>query len=124
MKHVLCVDDDPDFATMVADVLAPEGYQVDIDTGKNMYQILKSGKYGLVLLDERLMWVWGSDLCVELKQNPNTKHIPVAMVSAANDIAKIKDRCGAEGYVKKPFDLQHFIRIVDELYLYKDQVVE
>lgn len=123
MRNILCVDDDTDFATMVADILKREGYNVKIDTGKNMHSILRSDKYGLVLLDERLMWMWGSDLCMELKQNPSTKHIPVAMVSAADDIAKIKDRCGAEAYVKKPFELMQFLHLVDQLYLYKDEVV-
>lgn len=123
MKNILCIDDDAEFARMVANILKSEGYQVKIDTGKNMHNILKAGKYGLVLLDERLMWMWGSDLCMELKQNPITKHIPVALVSAANDIAKIKDRCGAEAYVKKPFDLAYFLGVVDQLYLYRDEEV-
>lgn len=122
MKNILCVDDDTDFAAMVADILKPEGYNVKIDTGKNMHSILRTGKFGLVLLDERLMWMWGSDLCMELKQSPLTSHIPVAMVSASDDIAKIKERCGAEAYVKKPFELMHFLHLVDELYLYKDEV--
>lgn len=121
MKNILCIDDDADFATMVADVLQLEGYHVKIDTGKNMHNILRAGNYGLVLLDERLMWMWGSDLCLELKQDPATKHIPVAMVSAADDIAKIKERCGAEAYVKKPFELNSFLSLVDQLYLYKDE---
>jgi len=121
MKSILCIDDDADFATMVADVLQSEGYHVKIDTGKNMHNILKAGNYGLVLLDERLMWMWGSDLCLELKQDPVTKHIPVAMVSAADDIAKIKERCGADAYIKKPFELNSFLMLVNQLYLYKDE---
>jgi two-component system, OmpR family, phosphate regulon response regulator PhoB len=122
MKKILCVDDDADFAAMVVDILKPEGYNVEIDTGRNMHSMLRTGKYGLVLLDERLLWMWGSDLCVELKQNPDTSHIPVAMISAADDIAKIKERCGAEAYLKKPFDLNYFLDMVDQLYLYKDEV--
>lgn len=122
MKKILCVDDDADFAAMIVDVLKPEGYNVEIDTGRNMHSMLRLDKYGLVLLDEHLSWMWGSDLCLELKQNPSTKHIPVAMVSAADDIAKIKDRCGADAYIKKPFDLKYFLDMVDQLYLYKDEV--
>jgi len=121
MKKILCIDDDADFAHMIADVLQPEGYQVKIDGGKNMHHLLRTDHYGLVLLDEHLLWMWGSDLCRELKQDPATQHIPVAMVSAADDIAKIKDRCGAEAYVKKPFDLNHFLSVVNQLYLYTDK---
>ncbi|GAA4791169.1 hypothetical protein GCM10023231_18880 [Olivibacter ginsenosidimutans] len=123
MKNILCIDDDADFATMIADVLQSEGYHVKIDTGKNMHNILKTDHYGLVLLDERLMWMWGSDLCLELKQDPSTKHIPVALVSAADDLAKIKERCGAEAYLKKPFELGSFLSLVNQLYLYSNEDV-
>ncbi|QNL49929.1 response regulator [Olivibacter sp. SDN3] len=120
MKNILCVDDDADFAEMITEVLKPEGYQVKVDTGRNMHNILRTEKYGLILLDEQLMWMWGSDLCLELKQNPETKHIPVALVSAADDIAKIKDRCGAEAFVRKPFDISHLVTVVDQLYLFQE----
>lgn len=118
MKQILCVDDNIDFAEMVTEVLGTVGYQVTIDTGKKLHHILRNEHYGLVLLDERLSWGWGSDLCLEIKQNPYTQHIPVVLVSAAQDIAKVQERCGADEFVRKPFSIEQLLYIVDRLYLY------
>ncbi|WP_028297103.1 response regulator [Olivibacter sitiensis] len=117
MKKVLCIDDDPAFTEMIADVLSLEGYKVEADSGKKMHDILKQdSSIGLVLMDERLVWTWGSELCKELKENPLTKDIPVAIMSAAKDIELITARCGADAYVRKPFELDSFLATVSQLY--------
>lgn len=116
MKKILCIDDDTAFTDMVTEVLKIEGYEVKTDSGKRLHEILKIDKsIALVLLDEQLMWIWGSELCKELKTNPTTRHIPVAMLSASNDIAAITKLCGADAFVKKPFELDCFLATVNRL---------
>lgn len=117
MRKVLCIDDDRDFTELVSTILQPEGYQVVTDTGKLMHHILRDEKdFGLVLIDENLKWMWGSDLCLELKQSDDINHIPVLMISGAEDIVKIKERCGAEAYLRKPFDVDTLVAMVSKLY--------
>lgn len=115
---MLCIDDDPAVGELVREILEPEGYQVLVDTGRNMHHILRrDGDFGLVLIDENLKWMWGSDLCLEIKQSDDLNLLPVVLLSGAEDLAKIKDRCGADAYLKKPFELEDLVEIVNEFYL-------
>ncbi len=61
----------------------------------------------LILLDLMLPKLNGYEVCMKLKENPATRHIPVIMLSAKGEI---KDKVlgieiGADDYVTKPFDL-------------------
>ena len=61
----------------------------------------------LILLDLMLPKLNGYEVCMRLKEDPATRHIPVIMLSAKGEI---KDKVlgieiGAEDYVTKPFDL-------------------
>lgn len=56
----------------------------------------------------------GTQLCYEMKQNIMLNHIPIVMLTAkSSDEDRIKGlRCGAEAYIKKPFDTEElFITI-------------
>ena len=61
----------------------------------------------LILLDLMLPKVNGYEVCMKLKEDSLTRHIPIIMLSAKGEI---KDKVlgieiGAEDYVTKPFDL-------------------
>lgn len=96
----------------MADIMTYEHYEVITDNGKSLFRIVRENRIGLILLDQRLFWTTGSELCLELKANPETRDIPVIMVSVAADIEKIARDCGAVGYIKKPFDMYEAIDMV------------
>lgn len=113
MKNkLLCIEDDVDLSKLIAEIMEYEQYEVITDNGKSLAKILAEHPIGLILMDERLYWTTGSNLCIELKKNPRTAHIPVIMVSAARNIDAISKSCGAEGFIKKPFDLYEAIDMV------------
>lgn len=115
-KTILYIEDDHDMKDIVSDIMVYEDYHVITDSGKSMYKILNETTVGLILMDEALSWAWGSDLCYELKEKEETKHIPVVMISAAQEIEEIARRCGAVGYIRKPFDIYDVIDKVNEHY--------
>ena len=49
-----------------------------------------------------------------LKSNPATSHIPVIIISAVRDIKEIAEAGLADGYLKKPFDLNELLAIVQK----------
>lgn len=49
----------------------------------------------------------GAEICLFLKQQPHTQYLPVVLVSAERDIAEIAGATGADGFIKKPFDIKH-----------------
>lgn len=116
-KQILYVEDDGDMLEVVAEFMQFEDYQVITDCGRSIDKKLQRYAIGLILLDENLNWGWGSDLCRALKTNEQTSHIPIILISAVQNIDKIAELCGADGYVRKPFDIYDVIDVVNEHYL-------
>lgn len=116
-KQILYVEDDGDMLEVVAEFMQFEDYQVITDCGKSLDKKLKQYAIGLILLDENLNWGWGSDLCRGLKADERTAHIPVILISAVQNIDKIAELCGADAYIRKPFDIYDVIDVVNQHYL-------
>ncbi|MEC3881682.1 response regulator [Parapedobacter sp. 10938] len=116
-KQILYVEDDGDMLEVVAEFMQFENYQVITDCGRSLDKKLKQFAIGLILLDENLNWGWGSDLCNGLKTNAETAHTPVILISAIQNIGEIAELCGADAYIKKPFDIYDVIDVVNQYYL-------
>lgn len=101
---------------IVSEFMQFEDYEVITDDGKTIGKKLEQHAIGLILLDENLTWGWGSDVCVLLKSDEQTASIPVILISAIPKIAEIAERCGADGYIRKPFDIYDVIDMVNEHY--------
>lgn len=117
-KQILYVEDDGDMLEVVAEFMQFEDYHVITDCGRSLGKKLKQYAIGLILLDENLNWGWGSDLCRELKADTHTAHIPVVLISAVQNIDRIAELCGADAYVRKPFDIYDVIDVVNQYYLH------
>ena len=66
----------------------------------------------LILLDHWLGDSLGGNLCLEIKGNPPTRHIPVIMVSAQSNLYAIARACCADGFIEKPFEFKDLQKIV------------
>ena len=115
-KKSLYIEDDPDMADIVAEIMQFEDYEVLTDSGKSMYKLLKDNDVGLILMDEGLSWCWGSSLCKELRSNEKTADIPIVMISAVREIDNIAAHCGANAYIRKPFEIYDVIDVVNDHY--------
>ncbi|MFD0794358.1 PleD family two-component system response regulator [Mucilaginibacter litoreus] len=115
-KKILVIEDDKDIRDTVTYALESEGYEVISSENSRILKSLDDYKPDLILLDNWLT-EWKSDangqqLSRELKTNPKTKHIPVIIVSAVNNVAEIAEAGLADAYIKKPFDLDDLSAIV------------
>jgi len=115
-KKILYIEDDPDMADIVAEIMQFEDYEVLTDSGKSMHKLLKDHDIGLILMDEGLSWCWGSSLCKELRSNEATSTIPIIMISAVREIDDIAQHCGANAYIRKPFEIYDVIDMVNDYY--------
>ena len=116
-KQILYIEDDGDMLEIVSEFMQFEDYQVITDSGKSMDKKLKQHTFGLILLDENLGGGWGSDLCRNLKSEKHTSTIPVVLISAMRNIDEIAEECGADAYIRKPFDIYDVIDVVNQYYL-------
>ncbi len=116
-KKILVIDDDHDILEIIDIIFRQEGYDVILsDNGKaaeNVGQIHPD----LVLLDIRIAGSGknGVDICAQIKSSPETQNLPVLLFSAEDDIAELTRRCGANGYIRKPFRAAHIIAKVNEI---------
>ena len=103
---ILVVDDEEDIRELVELNLSREGYQIlPCDTGERALALVRSRKPDLVVLDLMLPGVDGLEVCRRLKADPDTRHIPVIMLTAKGEEADIVAglELGADDYVTKPF---------------------
>ncbi|HET8577854.1 MAG TPA: response regulator transcription factor [Methylomirabilota bacterium] len=103
---VLAVEDEPDVADLVRYHLEKAGYEVRLaSNGAEALRLAREARPGLILLDLMVPEVNGWEVCRRLKGAPETRSIPVIMLtSRAEEGDKILGfELGAEDYVTKPF---------------------
>ena len=114
MKKILVIDDEKDMLFMIQYILKTRGYKVQTDDSGNVFEIIKyNGPPDLILLDINIGEKDGGQICLELKTDERTKNIPIILVSAEKNIEPVKNKCGAEDYLPKPFTFEDLLSKVD-----------
>lgn len=106
---ILIVDDTLANLQLLSTLLKEEGYKVrPANSGVLALQAVAAKKPDLILLDIKMPEMSGYEVCEALKNNPETKNIPVLFISALNDVAdKIQAfNVGALDYINKPFQFE------------------
>lgn len=111
-KKILVADDDPAIVDAIQIMLEDAGYEVSTTVdGETVYKMEKEYP-DLLLLD---IWMSGQDgreLCKFLKSRDATKEIPIIMISANKDTAKMAKDSGANDFIEKPFDMNELLKKV------------
>jgi len=117
-KKILVIEDDRDIRETITYALEDSKFEVVASEDSKILKSIHKIKPDLILLDN---WLsdWKSDangqqISKELKTNPDTKHIPVIIVSAVSNIQEIADAGLADGFLKKPFDLNDLVAIINK----------
>lgn len=103
---ILVIEDNKDILEVLDIILTDDGYEVISCSDGTSINNLKNINPALILMDELLPGVKGSELCLQVKSDSELKHIPVILISAAQSLEHIATRCGADAYVAKPFDIE------------------
>ncbi|MEA3428226.1 MAG: response regulator [Thermodesulfobacteriota bacterium] len=105
-NKILVVDDEEDILELLRYNLAREGYRVVCATsGEQALNKAGSESFDLILLDLMLPGIDGLEVAKKLKNKPETRHIPIIMLTAKGEEADIVTglELGADDYVTKPF---------------------
>lgn len=117
MGKILVVEDDADILELVGILLPKHGFTVEkvIKAGDILAQT-RMFEPDVILLDINIGGSDGNEICKCLKShNSLFKTIPVILFSAANDLEKQTVLCGANDFIKKPFEL---LALVDKIRQY------
>ena len=105
-EKILVVEDEEDIRELVVYNLRKEGYRVEgVTSGEDALKKAKQGVFDLVILDLMLPGVDGLEVCKILKNDGQTAHIPVIMLTAKGEESDIVLglEFGADDYITKPF---------------------
>ena len=105
-KTILVVDDEEDILKILDLRLRYLGYKTVLtSSGEKALQVLAKKKVDLIILDIMMPDTDGISVLLKLKSNPETKDIPVLMLSAIHQEEEIRlaKTLGALDYIKKPF---------------------
>jgi DNA-binding response OmpR family regulator len=122
-KYILVVDDDPDLVETVAMMLESKGCEVgQAYDGIEGEESVKARRPDLVILDIMMPRKDGYVLCSELKENEETRDIPVILLTAVGDAVPSTRYSHADGmateadeYIPKPIDTEGLWEVVSSL---------
>ncbi|MEO8721699.1 MAG: response regulator [Ginsengibacter sp.] len=114
MNRVLVVDDNKDILWVVEIILKRYGFNVMTSLkGEDVLSRSRAFLPQLILLDVFLSGIDGIDVCNTLKENPETKDIPIIMISAHTNFKEIKKFCKADDFMAKPFDANELVKKIN-----------
>lgn len=106
MPRVALIEDDADLAYTIRLSLERDGHKVDHwSNGQEGLLAVQRGEYDFLVLDLNLPDLDGFTICRELRREPQTKDLPILMLTARSSE---RDRVtglelGADDYLTKPF---------------------
>jgi diguanylate cyclase (GGDEF)-like protein len=112
---VLIVDDAPDTVEIIKKLLVFEGYEVlTTSTGEEGVQKVEQEKPEIVLLDISLPGIDGNEALKRIRKvDPIVSVIMLtAFATVDNAISALKE--GASDFIKKPFENEHLVHLVNQ----------
>ncbi len=116
MPTVLIVDDEQQLLDILQLMLQRAGYKTLTATnGNEGLDLVYQHQPDLLVLDDMLPGISGSDVCMTVKHHAIYKHTPVIMYSAG---PRIRDRefirqIGADAAISKPFKMKEILNLVE-----------
>ena len=105
---VLVVEDEPAQREVLAYNLEAEGFHVDrAENGDEALLLVNEAAPDVIVLDWRLPGVSGIEVCRRLKMRPETRTVPIIMLSArSEEVDRVRGlETGADDYVIKPYSV-------------------
>jgi len=107
---ILIVEDNDQLRSFFKNFLGKEYAIKEAKDGKEGLEKALKHNPDLVISDVMMPKMFGTELCVQLKENIKTSHIPVILLTARTSlIYKFEGlESGADDYISKPFNIQEF----------------
>lgn len=112
MNTILIIEDEKDIAELIEYHLRQSGFKVvKAFEGPSGLEQAQKIRPGLIILDLMLPGMDGKDVCRALQANPQTRFIPVLMLTAkAEEMDRVIGlELGADDYVTKPFSPRELV---------------
>jgi len=116
--HILIVEDEESLLKLESILLSSKGYKVTgVRDGLAAMSEIERGKPDLILLDIMMPGIDGFEVCRRIKENPDTRDIPIVMLTAKKSAADQARgvEVGADAYITKPFKSLKIMDVISGL---------
>jgi DNA-binding response OmpR family regulator len=111
--RVLVVDDEPMVRETLGQVLADEGYMVDLAVdGESALARVRAARPDAILLDLMMPGMNGRQFLQALREEPAYEDIPVMIMTAVHGLSVNPATLGASTVVEKPFNVDELLNKV------------
>ena len=118
MAHILILEDDVDFRTVVASALVQNGHTVSqAGNGRTGLAMIQRGSIDLVITDVMMPEHDGLEVTMKLRQLPNAPPV-IAMTGhpAEGEIyLRVAKSLGAQRVLAKPFTMENLLNAIREV---------
>ena len=103
-QHVLLIEDEPNIAEAIRFILTRDGWRVShLGDGGAALERVRSDRPDLVILDHMLPGMSGLEILTALRADPDTRALPVMMLTARGRDREMAEQAGADRFMSKPF---------------------
>jgi len=113
-KLIQIIEDDEAIRDVIEYILQESEFDVNVAANAREFKInLFNTLPDLILMDVKLPDGDGIQLCRQLKQSLDTRHIPVIIMSAHAPAAESSKTAFADDFIAKPFDLNDLLKRIE-----------
>ena len=126
-KKVLVVDDEVHIIYVVAIKLRNNGYEViSAENGSDALELACREKPDIVVTDFQMPVMTGLELVEKLRQNKQTKDVPVIMLTARSFAIENgrKQELQISEFLSKPFSPKDLLRSIEDILYQKELMVD
>ncbi len=115
--HILIAEDEKSLALSLQKSLIAEGFEASVVyDGKAVFEFLKQTQPDLIILDWRMPYITGYEVCATLRKQGN--YVPIILLTALSDISNKIDalNAGADDYITKPFAFKELLARINAIF--------
>ncbi len=117
-KQIMTVDDSSSIRQMVSFTLKEAGYGVvEAVDGKDALAKIQANTVDMLITDLNMPNLDGIGLIKEVRKNPDTRFIPIIMLTTESQNQKRNEgkNAGASGWIVKPFTQEQLLLVVKKV---------
>lgn len=117
-KKILLVDDEEAIIVLLKTILNVYGFEtIETLSSRQTFDKIANEKPDLIVLDIAMPEMDGYEVCRRLKSRPETRSLPVLMITALSleQDRKLAIEAGADGFIFKPFDPKNVVSEIKRL---------
>ena len=116
-ERVLIVEDDHDLRAYLRNCLQAQYHVSEASTGVEGLNLARKELPDMIITDVMMPEMDGMEMCKSVKNEIETSHIPILMLTAKSDEEHQKNGldCGAWDYITKPFNTDALLKKVDNI---------